>query len=628
MPSSLAEIRRSATERARRAAALGGERVEEVVRGPWLGYVPDIEPGLVPYNAMVGSSSGLFARGELLVPDLGWARVDPTRLPLGDDGAGVGSTAAFRTQAIQHLGFFNRQPSLENELIVVTQDEGGGAENSNVFRLPLDTVTWSTVPPRGGYAAPALPGGFGQWSLGADDFVDEAVLSSGFNLTSTSGSFYADAAGRGVVGQPIYFFVNESNLVAAWPCFRVATVTEYDYPIEAIGTIVNFRAATCEALEGRMCYGNITTSTGTFPQRMWFSAIGDGAAISPGVVGAGFKDATEMSGRLLRLRRIGDSLAGYFESGIVLYQRTFNPLDPFNLVYLTTQVNVVGKRAVCTIDRDRHFVIAEQGWFLLDSNGQLVELGLLQTGTGTVRKWLDTFYANLNAEKLEHVSCVYDPTIDAVQISFPSRDSDVADMVWLYDHNLDRVFPMADFGVQAIQSQVVANSIVSAALTWDTVPGTWATILGTWASYSARRGYRTRYHGDRTGRVYVRSEAKGFAREGVSGSNVQPPYAYVSPKRPIISPAEWAEANRIEAEYVNVLGTSISLGVNVDGRTVTGARSAQAVPDGESGVAYVAIANVGGTHHQFSISGTSPVALRGFRYVVTPVKGERKAYQT
>jgi hypothetical protein len=618
LPSRLGTLRPRPGQRQPILSALAAELHEETMRGPWPGYIPDVEPGMLPYSAMVGTSFGLVARGEVLVPDIGWSRVDPTNLPLGDDGAGVGDLAATAPQNINHLGFFNRQPTSPTEIIAITEDEArAGSEISHVFRLP-STVTWSVVPPRNGYAAPT----FTPWSLSADSFVDDATMPIGFNINRTG--HYAAAAGRGIVGQPIYFFVNETNPVACWPCYRGGVVTEYDYPIEAIGTLTGFMAATCEAIDGRMCYGNVTYGSTNYPQRMYHSAIGDGAAVGTGVVGAGFIDASEMSGKMLRILRLGDSLVGYFESGIVVYNRTFNSLAPFSLQYITHQVNALSKRSVVLIDRDRHFIIAEQGWFLLDGNG-LQELGLLNAPGGvTMRKWQDTFYANVNLQKKEHISLAYDSTHHLVEISFPSVDEDVADTSWLYDTLGDRVFPSAPYGAQAIQSQLVAPSVVDPALTWGGLVGSWGGLVGSWASYAARKGFQSRYHGDRSGYVYVRDESKGFARESTTGVDVQPGYAFVSPQRAVIAPAEWAEARRFEVEYVNVSGPNATLTVKVDARTATGVRSLVGVAAGYAGVAFLPVANTGGTHHSVAVSGTAPVALRGMRYVAVPMKGERK----
>lgn len=616
MPSRLATRIRQPGARSAMGDALRRDVQEEVIRGPWPGYIPDVEPGLLPWGAMVGSSSGLIARGEVLVPDIGWSRVDPTRLPLGDDGAGVGDLAATAPQNINHLAYFNRQPATDNEIVAITEDENRDpTEISHVFRLPA-SLQWAVVPPRNGYAAPT----FTPWSLGADDFVDSATFSLG-----ASAAHYGAAAGRGAVAQPVFYFVNENNPVAMWPCFRAAVVNEYDYPIAAIGALTNFTAATCAALEGRMCFGNVSYGGVDYPQRMQHSAIGDGAAVDPAVVGAGFVDASEMGGQMLRLLRLGDALVGYFESGIVVYTRSYNAIAPFNPPqYLTTEVAALSKRSVCAIDRDRHFIIAEQGWFLLDSNG-LTELGLLQAPGGVaIRKWQDTFYASVNLQKKQHISTVYDGTHHLVEISFPFIGGDVADTSWLYDTLGDRVFPAFTYGAQAVQSQLVAPSVVDPALTWGSAVGSWGSFVGSWGSYAARKGFQTRFHGDRNGFVYVRDESQGFARSDTAGVAQQPGYAFLSPQKAPVAPAEHVEANRFEVEYVNAGGPVATLTVFVDDRSATGARSLQDAAAGKAGVAFLALANLGGTHHAVGVSGTAPVALRGMRYVFVPTKGERR----
>jgi hypothetical protein len=616
VPSSLASRLRQPGVRAKIGALLATETHEEALRGPWPGYIPDVEPGLLPWNAMVGSSFGLIARGELLVPDVGWSRVDPTRLPLGDDGAGVGDLAAVAPQAINHLGYFNRQPTTDNEIVAVTQDENRDpTEISHVFRLP-GTLQWAVVVPRNGYAAPT----FTPWSLGANDFVDSATFALG-----ASAAHYGAAAGRGAVAQPVFYFVNENNPVAMWPCYRGAVVTEYDYPIAAIGALTNFQAGTCAALEGRMCFGNVSYGGVDYPQRMVHSAIGDGAAVDPAVVGAGFVDASEMPGQLLRIIQLGDGLVGYFESGIVIYSRTYNALTPFNPPqYLTFQIGALSKRSVCAIDRDRHFILAEQGWYMLDGNG-LTELGLLQApGDISIRKWQDTFYAGVNLEKKQHISLAYDATHHLVEISFPSAGASEADTSWLYDTLGDRVFPTYTYGAQAVQSQLVAPSVIDPALAWGSAVGSWGSFVGSWGSYAARKGFQTRYHGDRSGFVYVRDESQGFARSDTAGVAVQPGYAFMSAQKAPVAPAEHVEAHRFEVEYVNVSGPSATLTVEVDSRSAAGVRSLQGAAAGKAGVAFLALANLGGTHHSLSVAGTAPVALRGMRYVIVPTKGERR----
>ena len=617
MPSNLAAIRRLRGL----AEALAAEERSEVVEG-WLGYAPDIEPGLAGLRSCTTGTFGLLPKGENLIHETGWSRVDPTNLPLGDDGAGVGDLAATAPQAVQHIGFFQRSPVVDNEMVFITQDQNRDpTEVSHVFRLP-STVTLAVVPPRNGYAAPT----FTPISLGADDFVDDATFALG-----ASAAGYGAAAGRGAVAQPVYFFVNENNLVGMWPCFRGAVVTEYDFPIEAIGAVTGFMAASCEAFDGRMCYLNVASTggpyIGTFPNRMVFSCIGDGANISPAVVGAGFIDADEMPGVGLRVMRLGDHLAGYFSSGIVMYVKHQPPLAPFAIRYITHQVHILGKRSVCAIDRARHFVIADQGWFIIQSDGTIQEIGHIQTqGGANPHRWINDFFATLNREKPEHVSVEFDAVPSLVRISFPSLGSEVANVVWYYDVDSDRVWPAADYNDQRIQSQIVAPSMIDPALAWSAMTASWGSTSAPWGSFAARLGFPVAWHGTRNGYVYIRDDSMNHLREKDDGTTVAPGFSYVSPQVPIGGAWEWKEARRLDVEYVNVGGPDMTLAFEVDDRSSSVTRSVQVPPTDDAGVAYYATAGLGGTHHGFRVSGTSPVALRRFRYTYVPRLGVRKHY--
>lgn len=619
MPSSLGVQRPSFGRggRAGLASTLAAEEQVETVDG-WLGFVPDIEPTTAGMRGAADGTFGLLPKGEALIHETGWSRVNAANLPLGDDGADAADLAATAPQAIQHLGFFQRSPVVDNEVVAIT---GAGALTSHVFRLP-STAVWTIVPPRGGYPVGASLPTATAINLGADDFVDDATFALG-----AAASGYGAAAGRGAVGQPVYFFVNENNLVGMWPCFRGAVVNEYDYPIEAIGAVTGFKATSCEAFDGRMVYLNITYSGGTFPNRLWFSRIGDGADISTAVVGAGYIDADEMPGVGLRVLRLGDYLAGYFTSGIVLYAKHNPPLAPFEIIYLTQQVHALSKRSMCQIDRARHFVIADQGWFIIDSTGNITEIGHIQTpGGANVHRWINHFFGVLNRQAAEHVSVDFDAVPSFVRISFPSRDSTVADTVWYYDVDSDRVWPAADYDDERIQSQLVAPSLVNPAMSWGSMTGTWGSTSAPWGSFAARIGFPVAWHGDRNGFVFVRDDSRNHLREKGDGSTYAPGFSYVSAKPALLGPAEWKEARRLDVEYVNVGGPDITLGVEVDARSASVTRNAQVPAIDQAGLAYFATAGLGGTHHRIRVSGTSPVALRRFQYTYVPMLGKRKHY--
>jgi len=605
--------------RAAAVAAYAAEETSEVVEG-FLGYTPDLEPGLVGLRGGAVGTFGLLPKGETLIHETGWSRVNPANLPLGDTGAGTAALAAAAPQAVNHLGFFQRSPVVDNELTAITQDMGG-AQNSHVFRLPTTTV-WANVPPRGGYPVGASLPTATAISLGVEDFVDDATFSLG-----ASAAGYGSAAGRGAVAQPVYFFANENNLVGMWPCFRLGVVTEYDYPIEAIGAITGFRAASCEAFDGRMCYLNIVYSGGTFPNRLWFSVIGDGSNISPGSVGAGFIDADEMPGVGLRVLRLGNGLAGYFTSGIVLYSKHQPPLAPLQLQYVTHQVHILSKRSVCAIDRTRHFAMADQGWFIVGDGGEIAEVGRVQSPSGaSVHKWIADFFNTLNRQATEQISCEFDAVPGFVRISFPSRESAVADTVWYYDVKSDRVWPAADYAAQRIQSQIVAPSTVVAATSWGAMIPSWGSTSAPWSSFAARIGFPVAWHGTRAGYVFVRDDSQGPLRMKDDGTSVAPAFSYVSAKPAIGGSWTWKESRRLDVEYINVGGPDFTLAVAVDERSSSVTRSAQLPQVDQAGNTYYALVGIGGTHHSIRITGTAPVALRRFRYTYIQQLGTRKSY--
>lgn len=625
MPSSLGRRKFSQIDAFNRVAERQAlAPVDLPIRGPWEGYTPDLEPSVAGLNHSTGTTSGLVAEGEYLTQDLGWVRLDPTNLPLGDDGAGAADLAATDPQRIHSLDKFLRFPAGgDNNLTATTADSGGGAENSHIFKL--DSGTWQIVTPTnrvadgGGITA-------ANFTYTEDQFPDVATFSGGFTSTVSG----PGGAGPNVA-QPVQIIcTGGSSNVMFWPSWNnVPTVVDsFDHLIErarVVGgwaaTYTNFKAASAAVIQGRAAYLNVWLNGTQHPRRFMCSAVGDPTNIVSTAQGTQTIDAIELGGTGIALSRLGNVLAGYFSDGVVFYTRTFNPLAPFTPEYVSHNLGLLGNRAFTHIEEGVHFGIFEQGWYIIQETGEIIEMGLNKKGNNQLRKWQRTFYNNLDWSKAHHTNVSWESYNRRLRISFYTTGSDTP-TVWIYDLDYDRVWPAFNYSAQAPLSQATFNS-VTVAISYSAQLGTtYASWLGIpYGALLSQEGRDAVVHGDRNGYVYIRDPSQGGQIEDTLGNSTYPSYTYESFMMPVDGPGPWKESDRLEVEHTNVNGPDATLTIKVDDQSFSLVRDLRDNNFGSGGVAYIT-ATLGGTHHGFKVSGTGPVVLRGFMYRYTPKFGD------
>ena len=241
------------------------------IRGPWAGYMPDIDP----YNAPISGCAditGLVARpsrfgtGEVLRPDAGYA-------PTGSVHASAGlpldtNTAGASTTQITLLAQFNRTTPTGTHsddhdvtLLAVKAGNGTAANTLELYRLlPSDGTTWQKV--SGSFSGdggtdPAL-------SLGPratrEILPDWAVMPAG----ATARTAYSGQVGGSGVIEPVFVWCGLAggaalgDRVMMYPVNTGSGTEDGDFePLtDRFGAV--FYAQTVEYWNGRLYFGNTT----------------------------------------------------------------------------------------------------------------------------------------------------------------------------------------------------------------------------------------------------------------------------------------------------------------------------------------------------------------------------------
>jgi hypothetical protein len=261
-----------------------------------------------------------------------------------------------------------------------------------------------------------------------------------------------------------------------------------------------FLAKSVEAFDGRVLYFNTEEVGVRHKTRVRWSQVG--SAEPSTAVGAGAMDMVEFNRQGLCVKRLGNRVALYAEDGIAFLTRTMNPQQPFYAEYISNERGLMGPFAVCAVSNDTHFGIFTDGWFLVDMNGQMVELGFMDVGGVKTSKWKRTFYGLLDVSQRERIVCSYDNEYGYIRIAFPRREVDTStdnEVVWVYELSTDRLFtdlyPVTTWGV--------GDLTLAASTTWNTATGTWEEATGTWRSMDTTFALRKVLHGTKNGYVVV-----------------------------------------------------------------------------------------------------------------------------
>lgn len=566
---------------------------------PWGGYTPDGPVGRLGYQAAV-NVEGLVVRtlpniGEVLTHDAGWERIDPDRLPLGsawvDPGGGV-------AQPIVGIGNFPRRIGAADPTvipIVVTQPLI--AATGHVFGLNPTTGQWQEIVHSGDANSTPITAGT------REDLVDWTVFPAGAS-TRAGGTGHPGPA----ITQPIFIFTNYLDPVYVFPETNSGSDYE-DLDLTNSGSgITPFRCQSVEVYAGRVHY-LATVEAGAVNDRRWrWSPVGD-ANPDPAGLGAGAKELVQFRRKGMKLKRLGDLLAIYFEDGVALVRKQGQvQTSPFVEQYSTTERGLISTHALAEIDANTHFGIFTDGWWFFNSAGEWSEVGVVEFEGVRVHRFKETFYRRLDIDKRHRTTVQYDPAFKFVRIAFPTIGITDNEEVWIYDMEANRVwvdrYPVTQWG--SIDRQIVT------AYTWGTgtpgaIPTTilWSTITGTWISLAPRFGLEAPVHGDLNGLVFQHDY------DVISRDGELPIYLYESHELPNVGSNRWNLVDLISMEYVNVDGPMVTLeamadeGIRFDGGGVSMSEGVR----GQSQNAYRGV-RISGHHLGLRFSGIGPVAIR------------------
>ena len=688
-----------------KAAAASSKQTQRFpFQSPWAGYTPDMA---VPAEQPSGLTScrSLVVFSGVLTTEHGWAQIGPDTLPLGNDNGtsgysngantyGSGIVAAdptvtdVYTQPVRHVASFQRFTAAAGvgipEILAVTAataapDSGLGViETGHLFSYSGGSWASREFRARGSDGSTEIAGA-APLSGTVDEWVDSAV----YPLGVTGGS--VGSAHVQPVSEAVFLFTNYQDEVMYFPSangagaalgpsptgwgVRYAPFLAYATQIKGAGAastfysgdssvITNFRAKTLSVFDGRAWYGNTVEDNVFRGTRLRRSIVGNPLIIWPGFelanagglnlngVGAGFIDLEQFQTPIQRILPLGDLLAVYSKDGIAVVRRTGSQAAPYAIQYVTLERGLLSPGAVVSINPAQHFAVLSDGWYLINANGTIQEVGLSHPAplrTGEINyKWKADFYTRLNSEATDdgHLQTGYEPEEQFVRISTPmgaggawpdntdptAVEHTIANEVWIYDLKNDRVFLDDYTGVNEQDESPLVWAVVirpqGEFVSWDDITGGTATpwnLLddpGTWSSLSPSFGGNIVTHGDTNGFVYIHDHSIS-TRDGDL-----PEWEFISiPHNYRLSGAGERMLQRVDLQYQNNEdSTSIDADItataysNDNGDATTsavsevGALNLRRGNPNQMGQSYAHFRLVG-DHHQIQLSGTGQVKI-------------------
>lgn len=482
-------------------------------------------------------------------------------------GAGAGPVTTGgndKTQPVVHLSSlqrFSAASGLSNlEALAITADtgtvpDGGGVapfqETGHLFRKINTGTAWTSIEFRS------------RDSAGAGAAVANAVPLTGTTLNWVDSTVYTPGVPGGTYTDPdtavvhtvrttaeaIFIFTNYVDSVMYYPdatgSSNYTDFRSYVAQLVQLGTQMTtttvqgfYSAPTFETLRaksvatfgGRAFYFNTVEGSTFFSTRLRWSIAGNPFIVWPSFeitqtaggslhfdgVGSGHFDLDQFRTPGQVCRPLGDVLACYSKDGLAFARRTGIVTDPISIEYVTLDRGVLAPGAIAPVHAAQHFAIMSDGWYLVNANGVLQEVGVaperagLLAGVGKANKWKNDFYRRLDFNAVNNglLVCEYEPSTKMVRVSAPMQNA--VTEVWNYDTQNDRVF---------LDDYTDISGIDQTPLSWGQVPkhsGTSISWLGagptSWTGYTGRSWASfgsTVYselelaHGDTNGFVYI-----------------------------------------------------------------------------------------------------------------------------
>lgn len=541
---------------------LGNRRITfPVPVGPdFLGFAPDLPDDLGgmraldegTYGVKMGSEINGFP-GESLSTPSGFEKVDEGTQPLNSGAAVLRLQSMFRTDEDGHIGSDALEDEYNLTLIAVTEGDGSTGGSAEYYRLD-SAGAWTQIPyvAHNGYSGATEAKGTADGNDNMKSMPTSTVFPAGAPSHNPTASISGYGGSATTLGLPVTVITNNVDPVYVFPA------TEYDggdtnrhsYTELHAGSLEPFKSIYCFSWQGRMFYINTEEAGSRFPLRIRWSALFD-ASPDPSKPGAGSFDIREFSGYGMRLENLDPFLVAYFSDGIVFMERTGLRQAPIGYRVVTDHRGLLGPHAVSHISPTQHFIIATDGFYILDSSGQFTELGIVNIEGISYRKWHNTFFRLLGTENAHRIQCHYDQVAGDVHIVFP--DVTLGGLShWIYDPRSERMWPQNYGIVDSPTCFTDHNDFLRAAIAWDSpdAPATWqdTTAFGgtTWASGSAKFGRSLLHHGSDTGNVYQHDRDlmlfDGQAQE----------WAVVTKRQPLGDVREHHCVNSVDVEFLNM----------------------------------------------------------------------------
>lgn len=534
MPTRLARTRSQQIASLQDQARASGVRQRTILRAgpPWPGFTPDVPHDLATI-AHARNLRGLRPRphpsgfGEVLMPDSGWAQLDPTNLPLSARAA-VHLTQLSRTTSAGAI-------SGDQDVTPIAATGGtGSAGTHQLWRLRPTTGAWQEI----AYSA----AGSGAMGADRDGSTDAPSMPH-------SCEFPPGAPGRSVLGgaiaEPVLIYCNNVDRVMVYP--DQTGGSDYE-ELTTLASLDPFIARSCANFAGRVNFLNTSENGTRRRNRLRYTPVFTADPDTSSLVGGGTHDFEEFSGEGQKVLPLGDVLACYFDDGVAFARRTDIPTFPYRYEIISTERGLLSCTGITSIEGRLHFGVFTDGWYFVDPSGRFREAGIQEFDGVRIRKWRETFFNRFDIENRQRLQVHYDSMENVIRIAIPTQDNTEMVEYWVYDILGDRV-SVEDAEVTCWGSY---NQQIRAATTWGgTAPETWSSILGSWGSYAGRLGLTAQVHGDAAGNVYIH-DPDILTREQPDNSLVFPVYEFESLQPTLGSPEDLMSVHRVNVEYVNV----------------------------------------------------------------------------
>jgi hypothetical protein len=618
MPSYLTTPNPNTFEQQLQRAVASVQRNTIKSRSPWLGYMPDIDPHRIPPNGTI-HSRGLIARpdpgghGEVLMPDDGFQLLQPTDNPLGTapDTPIVMLFELPRSNATgEETGEYQRT------VMAVCAGSTPVAGESTLEIIDPSTGLWTVVPFTDGRAS----GGADELGGGRDHLFDVAVMYEG---TSTR------TVGGGAINQPVAVFCNGISNVMVFPGDIVGGAEDNEYDVLTNDLGADFIAHTVEAFNGRLYFGDVTENNIRYRQRIRRTPVFN-ADPDPGNIGAGALDIREFSGNLLRLEKLGQVMAAYFEDGTAFIRSTDVATSPDAVQILRETRGLISTHSVVSVEDQKHFGIFDDGWFFLDASGRWQEVGLVEIDGVKTHKWKRTFYENLDIENRNRLYISYDDNL--IRIAYPrvGTSSEDIEEVWIYDPKNDRIFIEDYKDGNNITCWGLVEHQLAVDLLWDESSDAtyaefggdnWSTIFASWAQVGAKFGLKALVHGNNSGHVLVHDPDMVQRWNTSTNQLYSPTYVYHSPLTALGEPRLIKTVRQLWVEYIHANSPNMSVQIVGNSTKMPEVGVLDLTPIGRvPGEVLTAKRhfNISDTELGFELTGTTPILIRSIEtdYVI------------